>query len=165
MGAILAWEIARKIKKKPNGLLLSACLSPSEIPSPRIVKMVEMNNDIFTQEMKYFNNLDENIINNPFINEMIVEKLKRDFKLISQYHYQSSGKVDTPIMTIVGNGDAHVSAQKMLQWQDYTKNFLGLKQVSGDHFYFNEHPKTVIDAINEMVRESREKMSHCPIFI
>lgn len=165
MGAILAWEIAKKIRKKPSGLLLSASLSPSEIPSPRILRMADMNNESFIKEIKFFNGLDENILSNPFISEIIADKLKRDFKLISQYRYFPTGKVDIPIMAIVGHEDAHVPAKKMLQWQGYTNNFLGLRAVDGNHFYFNEHPEAVVDAINSMVKESREKIGHYPIII
>ncbi|MFI8417139.1 thioesterase II family protein [Serratia sp. NPDC078593] len=166
MGAILAWEVAKKMKKKsPNGLILSACLSPPEIPSPRIKKMAVMSDDIFIKEMVYFNGLDENMIANPFLNEIIAEKLKRDFKLIAGYRYQPTEAIDAPIMAIVGENDAHVSADKMAQWQAHSKNFLGLKQVSGNHFYFNDNPSVITNAINEMVHESRNKSSNYQVLI
>ncbi|WP_411753612.1 thioesterase II family protein [Serratia sp. (in: enterobacteria)] len=165
MGAILAWEVAKKLRTSANGLLISASLSPTEIPSPRIVKMAEMDNHTFIQEVAYFNGIDANLAHNSLINDIVSEKLKRDFKLISGYRHQYSAPIGTPIMAIVGENDAHVPLESLLKWQAHTQYFLGAKQVSGNHFYFNDYPEIIINAIDEMIRQSRKKIDDNSIFI
>ncbi|EHC0798147.1 thioesterase [Salmonella enterica] len=165
MGAILAWEVARKLRMPPAGLLLSASLSPTEIPSPRIIRMAEIDNETFIQEMLYFNGIDESLVHNPFLNDIVAEKLKRDFQLIARYRYQHSAPVSAPVMVIVGEDDAHVPVDSLMKWQSHTQHFLGTKQVPGDHFYFNDHPENVINAIKEMVHESRKRIDDNSIYI
>ncbi|ACS86867.1 Thioesterase [Musicola paradisiaca Ech703] len=165
MGAILAWEVAKKLRIPPAGLLLSASLSPTEIPSPRIVRMAEMDNETFIQEMAYFNGIDESLMHSPFLNDIVAEKLKRDFQLIAKYRYQYSAPVSAPMMVIVGEHDAHVPVGSLMKWQSHTQHFLGAKQVPGNHFYFNDHPEIMINAISEMVRESRKTIDDNAIFI
>lgn len=165
MGAILAWEVAKKLRTPPGGLLLSASLSPTEIPSPRIIRMAEMDNETFIQEMAYFNGIDESLMHNPFLNDIVAEKLKRDFKLIARYRYQYSAPVSVPVMVIVGEHDAHVTVGSLMKWQSHTQHFLGAKQVCGNHFYFNDHPEIMINAISEMVHESRKKIDDNSIVI
>lgn len=165
MGAILAWEVAKKLRIPPAGLLLSASLSPTEIPSPRIIRMAEMDNEAFIQEMAYFNGIDESLMLNPFLNDIVAEKLKRDFQLIARYRYQYSAPVSAPVMVIVGEQDAHVPVGSLMKWQSHTQHFLGARQVPGNHFYFNDHPEIMINAIGEMVRESRKKIDDNSIFI
>lgn len=62
-------------------------------------------------------------------------------------------------MVIVGENDAHISADKMAKWQAHSIKFLGLKQVAGDRFYFNDKLNVIINTFNEMIQESRNKSS------
>lgn len=165
MGALLAWEVANKVSTPPAGLLLSASLCPAEIPSPRITQMAAMDNEKFIQEMDYFSGLDASLITNPFLNDMVANRLKRDFKLIAGYRYSPAPPISTPIMVIAGKADAHIPAASLMQWQAYTRHFLGAKRVRGNHFYFNDAPEVITGAIKDMVFASQQQIEADAIYI
>ncbi|MGJ0630116.1 thioesterase II family protein [Xenorhabdus bovienii] len=157
MGAIVAYEVARKLKNHAKGLIVSASASPQNVPSERDLAMSKMSDEKFASEMHFFNGIDEKILDSQFSAEIVSARLKKDFHLIAKYRYQETEKIKTPIWGIVGKDDPHVSQEAIMEWQLLTHEFKGCQVADGDHFYLNKNRLEIIKSINEMVINNNEE--------
>ena len=75
------------------------------------------------------------------IYDMFSEIIYADMRLVSEYSRSySNGKLDIPVIAVVGDDDPVVSKQDMNGWGEYTTNMFVEKSFKGDHFFaFNNH--------------------------
>ncbi|MCX8957632.1 thioesterase II family protein [Erwinia psidii] len=151
MGAVLAYEVARKVKKSARGLIVSGSAAPASIPSARVVKMNGMTDEAFAKEMVFFNGLDPQLAaSNEFIS-LFLARLRKDFELIGRYKHHAGNMLSIPVFSILGDQDPHVSSEATGQWRSVTSEAYSCFTVPGDHFYFNQYPQSVVDIIKHVL--------------
>ncbi|KGM28959.1 hypothetical protein KS18_04050 [Photorhabdus luminescens] len=147
MGGIIAFEVANRVSSPASGLIVSACAPPRDVPSKRVVEMSLLKNEEFIKKVLFFGGLPDNLSDFPENSELIALRLKRDFQLISKYCYRECAPIKTPILSIVGSEDPHISSQSMKEWKFFTEKYIGNHIVTGDHFYFNKDPSLIVNII------------------
>lgn len=159
MGAILSYEIARRVKNKPNGLIISACASPFDVPSKKIIEMAKLDLDTLVNKINFFEGIPSEFLNHHEIKTMIASKMKKDFMLMATYKYKKDHPLNIPIETILGDDDSHVSEEKILKWKNFTTKYSGNNLVNGSHFYFHENKNHIINVIKNIVLKKKELLA------
>ncbi|MBP2845669.1 thioesterase [Dickeya oryzae] len=165
MGAILAYEVALKVKKPAKGLIVSSSAAPAFVPSPRILKMTAMSDKDFSREIIFFNGIEENLATSEEFIKIFIKKIRKDFELISKYKYQPKNILSIPIYSVVGDRDPHVSIDAIEQWKLFTERNYKKYIVPGDHFYFNDNPTSIASVIKGCVNQESNNESYQSLII
>jgi medium-chain acyl-[acyl-carrier-protein] hydrolase len=146
LGAVLAFELARRISPQPQILFVSACGAP-HIPNPNR-PIHALADSEFIKSLQELNGLPAEVANNAELMELILPALRADFEAIENYRYASSEhRMGCPIIAFGGLDDSHVDRIRLESWGHYTSGSFKSHYFSGDHFFINTAHQSVITSI------------------
>jgi len=165
MGSILAYEVALRVKNLPKALIVSSSASPDFVPSLKVIKMNEMSDKNFAEELSFFNGIEKQITETDDFFNFFLRKIRKHFELIGRYKHKHTERLTIPIFSIVGDQDPHVSNDNIVKWSSMTSAEYTHHTVPGNHFYFNENPELVSSIIKECVctTDHKENYNQCLI--
>jgi len=149
LGAILAFEIAKKIKidKKisPIGLFLSGCPAPDYLPDQ--ISLQNLSDDEFIAKIIQLGGIPQEIINEPEPLNFFLPYLKNDFSLIDTYTSLNTDLFTVPLVVFTGDKDPKVSVKQVMGWESYTNSFFECHVMPGDHFFVKDE-SAILEKIN-----------------
>lgn len=156
LGAVLAFEVARRINPQPQILFVSACGAP-HAPNPN-APIHNLPDSEFIKSLHELNGLPAEVSNNAELMELLLPTLRADFKAIENYKYVShEHRLDCPIIAFGGENDFHVDRARLDAWKHHTNNNFKSKIFPGDHFFINTARRSVIDSMLTEMRSYHEK--------
>lgn len=140
LGAILAFEIAKKIKMDqkilPAGLFLSGCPAPDYLPDQ--ISLQDLSDDEFIAKIIQLGGIPQEIINEPEPLKFFLPYLKNDFSLIDTYTSLNTDLFTIPLVVFTGDKDPKVSIKQVMGWENYTNSFFECHVMPGDHFFVKD---------------------------
>jgi len=146
MGALLAFEIARNLRRQarpgPGCLIVSAHRAPhlhdeqDRIHDKPTSKLV--------QELRRLNGTSAEVLGNRELVELILPVLRADFKAAELYRYIEEPPLQCPIVAYGGTRDGMVSESQLAGWSAHTNGGFAQKMFDGDHFYVNTQREELI---------------------
>jgi surfactin synthase thioesterase subunit len=159
MGAALAYEVTLAALRAglPGPLLLAASgRRPPHRPMARPI--FRFPDEQFLDELRRFNGIPAQLLEDPSMVELIVRIARPDFE--ANDTYAGSGEtVSAPILALGGDADPNVSLADLEGWSAATRGRFRVQTFAGDHFYLH-------DAKDEILRlllaESGLASTACP---
>jgi medium-chain acyl-[acyl-carrier-protein] hydrolase len=146
LGAVLAFELARRINLQPQILFVSACGAP-HIPNPNR-PIHSLADSEFIKSLQELNGLPAEVANNAELMELLLPALRADFEAIESYRYASNEqRMDCPIIAFGGLDDSHVDRSRLESWGHHTNGSFKSQYFSGDHFFINTARQSVITSM------------------
>lgn len=138
-GAIMAFELARKLRREGRPLPLHLFLSgrpAAQLPSrhPPIHALPEPE---FIAELRRLQGTPEEVLNHPEIMELLVPLLRADFSLAETYAYRPEPPLEIPVSAYGGRLDPDVNADEVEGWREQTAQAFRSVVFPGDHFFIN----------------------------
>lgn len=156
LGAVLAFEVARRISPQPQILFVSACGAP-HIPNPNR-PIHALSDSEFLKSLQELNGLPTEVSNNTELMELLLPTLRADFEVIEKYQYKvAEPRLEFPIIAFGGSEDFHVDRARLDAWEHHTNNNFKSKIFPGDHFFINTARGSVIDSMLTEIRSYHEK--------
>jgi medium-chain acyl-[acyl-carrier-protein] hydrolase len=151
LGAIIAFELARSIRRRQNTnlvhLVVSARIAPQAVdPEPPIYQLPEA---AFIQKLRELNGTPEMVFSHPELLEMLIPVLRADFALNETYVYQPEAPLAVPLTVLGGTEDPKASRSDLEQWAEQAGSTFTLRMLSGDHFFISSAQQAVIRAVSE----------------
>lgn len=156
MGAIIAFEIVRKIRSAhltlPFHLIVSACRAP-QIPNQRrpLSKLPDCE---FLSKLKQYNGIPNEM--NSHIDELLevfLPIIRADFTISETYQYLIEPPLPMSITALCGSEDPAVSNLDVVKWQQQTcKNFKSFT-LPGDHFFIKTSEIKIVSIIKQMIED------------
>lgn len=158
LGAIIAYEVAKKIKNDNN--ISPLCLFLSGCPAPQYICKIEPYKELSDAELVSklipFGGIPETIIQQPELLSFFFPYLKSDFLLIDTYIPLITSSFTVPIVAFLGDKDTNLSIEQAKCWKGYNENnFFEYNIMSGDHFFIkNEYPviKKINSYLNHLIK-------------
>ncbi|MEU3309726.1 thioesterase II family protein [Nocardiopsis sp. NPDC055551] len=150
LGALVAFETARRLPGGPAALVVSGCAGPALLPSERVKRMTTLGADEFAEEARFFGGIPSEAESGSAA-ALLLEPLRRDLGMVAAYAFQPGRSLDLPVVSIVGGDDPHVDGEGVARWQDVTSQPLEHHDVSGGHFYFEDDDRTAIEILRRTV--------------
>jgi surfactin synthase thioesterase subunit/glycosyltransferase involved in cell wall biosynthesis len=143
LGAIVAFELARELRRRdhplPRLLIVSAARSPqfrrNHVPPPE-----PSDEDLLRQA---------NLPDDAAIRHAALPALRADTHLYRHYIYTEDAPLPVPIRAYGGLDDPHISRAHLEAWREQTTESFALRQFPGGHFYLKEHRAEFDAALNE----------------
>jgi surfactin synthase thioesterase subunit len=149
MGAVVAFEVARRLEQE-SGLVLSALFaSGRRAPSVRRDEppVHVRDDDGVVAELEQLAGTGKALLGDAELLRMILPAIRGDYKAIETYQHAPGPKLSCPITVLVGDADPHTTLDEARRWRELTAGPFDLRVFPGGHFYLSSHQAAVADAV------------------
>ncbi|WTW99075.1 alpha/beta fold hydrolase [Streptomycetaceae bacterium NBC_01309] len=150
MGAVLAFEVARRLARDPHAaatptaLVVSGRRSPDRHRDERVHTYDEAS---LIAELRSLSGTDSAVLEDEELLRMVLPALRADYRAVETYRYapDPAGRaaLRCPITVLTGDADPKVSVDEAAAWRDHTTGEFALHTFSGGHFYLTGHQAAV----------------------
>lgn len=139
MGAIISFELARKLREiqniRPAHLFVSGRRAPQlPIDEPITHNLSEPQ---LLEEVRRLNGTPAEVLEHPELMQLMLPLLRADFSVVETYRYHPGALLDCPVTAFGGLQDVEVSRQHLEAWGELTNAAFSLRMLPGDHFFLN----------------------------
>jgi medium-chain acyl-[acyl-carrier-protein] hydrolase len=139
LGALLAFELARQVRKEfgilPLHLFASGRGAPRKPPLLPAIHALPKNE--FVEELRHFNGTPKEVLETPELLELLVPILRADFSMNETYEYRPEPLLTTPITAFGGLQDSSTNQEVLEAWKEETTSGFSLVMFPGDHFFLH----------------------------
>ncbi|MEU8137575.1 thioesterase II family protein [Streptodolium elevatio] len=150
MGAVVAFEVARRLAADPRGvanptaLVVSGRRAPDRHREERVHAYDEAS---LIAELRSLSGTDSAVLEDEELLRMVIPALRADYRAVETYRYapDPSGRpaLRCPITVLTGDADPKVSVDEAAAWRDHTGGAFALHTFAGGHFYLTDHQTAV----------------------
>jgi surfactin synthase thioesterase subunit len=153
MGAIVAFEVARRMERGPGGAPPMLIVSGRRAPSRSRDDRVHLRDDNgLIAELKALSGPNETLLDNEEVIRMILPTVRNDYRAIETYVCKPGEKISCPITAFIGDNDPRVSLDEVRAWSEHTTGSFDLRVFRGGHFYLVNQREEVVGAISDILR-------------
>ena len=138
MGALLAFEIARELRRRklpdPRILLVSGRRAP-DLPAGA-PPIRELSDDAFVEAMvRQYDGIPEAIRRDREMLQIFLPMLRADIGVIETYRWREEMPLQCPITVFAGLEDRSVDFQQLVAWRKFTMGAFRIEFFPGGHFF------------------------------
>jgi medium-chain acyl-[acyl-carrier-protein] hydrolase len=149
MGAYVAFLLSQRLAKtfgdKPEQLFISGARAPFIKENAPIH---QLGSKAFLRAVIALNGISKEVLASPELVAMCLKALRADFTACENLKYKIEEELDIPLTLMGGDSDPRVSVSQLTAWGNLASRGVNKHIFSGDHFYLNEHRKTISRLIN-----------------
>jgi surfactin synthase thioesterase subunit len=134
MGAVLAFEVARRVARTPEVLFASAARSPA---NNWIDPAILASEQSMEREILALGATTPEVLDHPDLRAMVLPPVRADYTALAKYRACPGATVPATIVAFVGDTDPRVSVAQAGRWAEHTAGRFALKVFPGGHFYLN----------------------------
>jgi surfactin synthase thioesterase subunit len=148
LGALVAFEVCRRLPLPPRHFVASGCAAPALLPSRRVREIAALTGRQFAEAVGFFGGLPAEVLADDDLRDLLLPGVIADFRMAVGYRYQPGPPLPVPATVIVGRDDPHVRAEQVAPWDQEFSSPPERCWVDGGHFYFEPRP----DAATSLLR-------------
>jgi medium-chain acyl-[acyl-carrier-protein] hydrolase len=149
MGALLAYEVARRLraggKGEPVHLFVSGRRAP-HLPKRR-PDLHHLPDDAFVAGLRALNGTPSEVFEHPELVQLLLPMLRADFEMVETYALTDGSRLSCPITAMGGKADTDVPLEDLAAWQTATSGPVRTMLFEGGHFYVNTARDRVVEAL------------------
>lgn len=150
MGAVLAFEVARRFEQRLNHPLEMLFVSGRRASTqPRDETIDPTDDDALLAEIRKLSGTDHRLLGYEDMLHMILEPLRADYLALNSYVSTPGPVLRTPITALTGASDPRTTEPDANAWRDRTTGAFDLRVFPGGHFFVSEHQKAVTTFVAE----------------
>jgi surfactin synthase thioesterase subunit len=151
LGAVLAFELARKLAAGSNNTALHLAVSGSPGPwQKREARATGLDDAAFLTQVSRLAGYEHPALKDPDLCEVLLPILRADVEMHERYAPKLERPVDFPITCIRGSEDTLVTREDALQWRGATTRELRYVEIPGNHMYLMNNSGALIAALTEL---------------
>ncbi|MEU2425703.1 alpha/beta fold hydrolase [Streptomyces sp. NPDC007851] len=150
MGALVAFETARRLRRPPVRLYVSGRRAPTV---HREESVHRRDDDGIVAELRALSGTDLRVLGDEEILRMILPAVRADYRAVETYRPDPGVTVDCPVTALVGDSDPRVGVAEARAWAGHTAGPFELAVFPGGHFYLAQHQRDVIKLVAEGLGE------------
>ena len=158
MGALLAYEIARRQRaQSPVCIITSACRAPHHPDPEPFVHTLPREGMI--AELTRYGGSQSDLLSDPELLDMTLPRIRADAELTEAYRLVEDAPLACPILAIAASDDHLVERAHVAAWEPYTTGGFTLRIVEGDHFVVRTRRQDVMNVVAEALLPLRGRLS------
>lgn len=150
MGAIIAFELARYLRKTRNVNMVHLFVSGRRAPQIPLDEPMTHNlpEPEFLETLRTLNGTPKEVFENPELLELMIPVLRADFAVCQTYDYVQEPPLDCPITAFGGLKDDEVTREQLEPWRKQTAASFSLRMLPGDHFFINSAQPLLLELMS-----------------
>ncbi|WP_414167021.1 thioesterase II family protein [Streptoverticillium reticulum] len=153
MGAILAFEVARRLEREKGVVPAALIASGRRAPSTHRDETVHLRDDEgLIDEVKELSGTDTQLLGDEEVLRMILPSIRADYRAIETYAYEPGEPLRCPVLGLIGDDDPKATVEEAAAWEQHTEGPFSLQVFPGGHFYLAQHQAEVIKAMADVLR-------------
>ncbi|KAF0846749.1 surfactin synthase thioesterase subunit [Nocardia caishijiensis] len=150
MGATVAYEVARRLAADGRPVRE---LIVSGRPAPDFVETGLLHKASDAELIDHLERLAADpapvrlLRTEPGLAELVLPGLRADYQAVETYRHRPGSVLNCPVTAFVSTEDPTTSLAQAEQWQTVTDGPFSLCTFPGGHFYFDDEPRVVAEAI------------------
>jgi medium-chain acyl-[acyl-carrier-protein] hydrolase len=148
MGAVLAFELARELRRRgapgPVHLVASACPAP-HLPDEDATHTLP--DAELTERLRELGGMSPEVLAHRELMEMILPIFRADAAITETYAHTEEAPLDTPITAIGGLDDAKATRDDVAAWRQHTRAGFAVAMLPGGHFFLQTARATVLATV------------------
>jgi len=154
MGALICFELARKLRETNNELpmhiFLSGLAPPKSVDKSEFSYNIMCDSDVIDL-LDRINGTPKEILKDRELLEVFLPVVKADFELLNSYFFVAQNPLECPITSYHGIND-NIPISEISNWTNQTKKGFKIKIFQGDHFFINSSRDSVLTALRADLR-------------
>ncbi|MFE3197659.1 thioesterase II family protein [Embleya sp. NPDC055664] len=148
MGAVLGFEVARRLRIPPAALIASGRRAPDRQRDERVHLLDDAG---LAAELRSMSGTDASLLANDEVLRMVLPALRADYRAIETYRCTPGAPLECPITVLIGDRDPKVTLDEATAWRDHTNGTFALHTFTGGHFYLTDHQAAVTARIADAI--------------
>lgn len=156
LGALLAFELARHLRRTGRGLPVQLLVSGSVAPRQRMLsrRLHELGDAELLAALRLYNGAPAAALDHPELMELMLPTIRADFALAADYRYAPEAPLPLPVRALGGAHDPHVPFAGLQDWQEESTEPLRRYSFQGDHFFIQGERESVLGVLRcELLRQ------------
>jgi surfactin synthase thioesterase subunit len=154
MGALVAFELARLLRREGRALPLQMFVSGRSAPQlnrchPPLYNLPQ--NEL-VQELLRLDGTPREVLEHPELMELMLPILRADFSICDTYEYTEAEPLDCPITAFGGLQDAGVPRRNIQAWREQTSRSFSLRMLPGNHFFLHSNETLLLNVLTTQLR-------------
>jgi medium-chain acyl-[acyl-carrier-protein] hydrolase len=153
MGALVAFEVARQLRRMgagmPRHLFVSACRAP-QVRDPRR-RLHNLDDFELIAQLRRLNGIPSEVLEDHQLMNLIVPVVRADLAVSETYDYSAEPPLACPITAFGGLDDPKVLREEIEPWQQQTSSDFELHMLPGDHFFFQTAQERLLRTISSSI--------------
>ncbi|QTD96701.1 thioesterase II family protein [Streptomyces cyanogenus] len=149
MGAVLAFEVARRLRDRgqagPVRMFVSGRRAPSRVREGRVHLRDDQG---LLEELRAVGGTDHRVLGDPELLAAVLPVTRNDYRAVETYRWHGGAPLECPVTALVGDADPQTTVQDAEAWAGHTTGAFDLKVFQGGHFYLDAHRAAVCDAVS-----------------
>ncbi|MEU7144016.1 alpha/beta fold hydrolase [Nocardia sp. NPDC046473] len=157
MGATVAFETARRLERKGQPV---STLFVSGRPAPTFVETKQLHlgtdNDLIADLERLAADPApiQMLRDEPSLAELVLPAVRGDYQAVETYRYTPGAPLAADIAAFVSTEDPTVTPEQADEWRAVTTGTFTRTTFPGGHFYLDEHPAEVAEAVEKQLASS-----------
>ena len=148
MGGLLAFELTKALRK--NGGPLPVKLFVSSTPQLASYDRSRVDHNMTVERMvELYPHLSQEQVPDEELRSMLIEMMRKDLGVLSNYRYRQESPLEVPIVGIYGSEDPGADHSSMSKWQMETSVGCTIIQRDGGHHYIHQDHDFVLDLVQK----------------
>ncbi|MFG2977940.1 thioesterase II family protein [Streptomyces sp. NPDC048331] len=151
MGAVVAFEVARRLERDPLALIVSACRAPSRLRAGS----VHLRDDGgVLAELRRLGGTAGDLLGNEELLKMFLPTVRADYAALAAYTEPEpvTPPLACPITVMAGDSDPVVPVDEALAWAQFTTGGFTSEIFPGGHFYLTSCADQVTESVLRTVK-------------
>ena len=152
MGAVLAFEVARRHETSTGRPVLTVFASGSRAPS-RYGDEREFKDDVaLVGVMRELGGTDPRVLSDPELLSTFLPAFRNDYRALQAYHRGNAVGISAPIVVMTALDDPKTSDAAARAWHEHTTGGGDVHVFAGGHFFLEKQPQKVIEVVTQALR-------------
>ncbi len=158
LGAVIAYEIAKKIESFSNQLkflFVSACSAP-KLFMKNVTNIHLESDEQFIETLKGYGAMHTQILKNKEALDLLLPRIRADFSIFETYIYRATAPLKSSIVGCCGLQDEIVAPEKIKAWAAETTSNFYFHEFQGGHFYHQISEKMLCQSLLQHIQSVAE---------
>jgi medium-chain acyl-[acyl-carrier-protein] hydrolase len=149
LGAILAFEVTRMLRRTQGPMPLHLFVSGSRAPQARDrgAPLYDLPDDDLLAELRRLNGTPAEILDNRELMAYLLPILRADFQGLDCYVCADEAPLDCPVTVFGGWSDERVQHDRLPAWQAQTTGAFRVVVLPGDHFFLHGAKDRLLESL------------------
>jgi len=157
MGAVLAFEVARRIEtlggRSPVLVFASGSRAPSRYGDEQGADGPQGDEGLL-EVMRDLGGTDPRVLNDPDMLATFLPAFGSDYRALQKYHRGTEVAINAPVVVMTATDDPKTSVADARAWLEHTSGGGEVHTFEGGHFYLEKQPQRVIEVIARALRST-----------